>query len=172
MDPFAHASIGLMAKPIVPRAPLALLLAATAVPDLLFFAFEAIGMERQAVTHMDFKQGLRYLSPAVMHWSHGLFMCIVWSLAAAAIAFPFFRDLRTCAVIGLLVFSHWVLDFSVYNNMPLVLDGSPEVGLGLMTTRAGIIIAIFLEVVLIAAGISVYLVYRKRRAATPFLVQK
>ena len=89
MDPFAHASIGLMAKPIVPKAPLAILLVATQVPDLLFFAFEAIGMERQAVTQMDFNQGLRYLSPAVMHWSHGLLMCIVWSLAAAAITYAF-----------------------------------------------------------------------------------
>jgi hypothetical protein len=165
MDPFAHASIGFMAKPIVPKAPLAILLVATQVPDLLFFAFEAVGMEHQAVTQLDFNQGLQYLSPAVMHWSHGLFMCIVWSLVAAVIAFPFFRDLRTSAVIGLLVFSHWVLDFSVYNNMPVLFGGLPEVGLGLLTSHPGIIAAIILELALIIAGISIYWVYRKRQVA-------
>lgn len=38
MDPIAHSSIGLLAKPIAPKAPLVILLAATQVPDILFFA--------------------------------------------------------------------------------------------------------------------------------------
>jgi hypothetical protein len=58
MDPIAHSSIGLMAKPIAPKVPLLVLMAATQVPDILFFAFEAAGMENQAVTQMDFNQGL------------------------------------------------------------------------------------------------------------------
>jgi len=169
MDPIAHSSIGLMAKPIVPKAPLVVLLAATQVPDLLFFAFEAAGLEYQAVTEMDFNQGLQYLSPALMHWSHGLLMCIIWSLAGAAIAFPFFRSLRTSAVIGLLVFSHWVLDFTVYPNMPLLFDGFPQVGLSLMTSRTGIIVAIILEVLLITVGLAIYLIFRKRKSAEPQL---
>ena len=163
MDPIAHCSIGLMAKPIAPKAPLLVLMAATQIPDILFFAFEAAGMENQAVTQMDFNQGLRYLSPAVMHWSHGFLMCIVWSLVAAAITFPFFRDLRTSSIIGLLVFSHWVLDFTVYSNMPLFFDGSPQIGLGLITSGPGLILGIILEVILIVGGIAIYFASRKRK---------
>lgn len=119
MDPLAHASIGLMAKPIAPKAPLLVLLAATQVPDLLFFAFEAAGIEHGAVTTMDFNQGLKVLDPAFFPWSHGFFMCMVWSVVAAAIAFLFYRARRTSIVIGSMVFSHWVLDFIVYSNLPL-----------------------------------------------------
>ena len=64
MDPIAHASVALMAKPAVPRVRLWVLLAAAPVPGLLFFAFEAAGMEHQAVTHVDFGQDLTYLSAA------------------------------------------------------------------------------------------------------------
>ncbi len=80
MDPIAHASIALLAKPVVPRAPLWALVAAAEVPDALFFAFEAAGLEHQAVTRLDFSQGLTYISPPLIPWSHGLFMCIVWSV--------------------------------------------------------------------------------------------
>ncbi len=164
MDPIAHASIGLMAKPTVPKAPLWVLLAATQAPDLLFFAFEAAGLEHQAVTHVDFGQGLSYLSPATIHWSHGLFMCIVWSIVAAALAFLFYRDRRTGIVVGLMVFSHWVLDFIVYPNIPLLFDGSPLIGLGLITSGTGFIMGILLEIVLIVGGIAIYVRTRKQMA--------
>lgn len=162
MDPIAHASIGLMAKPAAPKAPLWVLLVATEVPDLLFFAFEAAGIEHQAVTHFDFSHGLTYLSPALIPWSHGLFMCIIWSVVAAAIAFLFYRDRRTSIVVGLMVFSHWVLDFIAWPNLPLLFDGSPLVGLGLATSGPGTIIGIILEIGLIAGGIAIYLITRKR----------
>ncbi len=44
MSPLAHASIGLMAKSVAPKAHLGVLLFATQVPDLLFYAFEAAGI--------------------------------------------------------------------------------------------------------------------------------
>lgn len=62
MEPFAHASIGLMAKPFAPKAPLWALLAATAVPDLLSFGFMAANIEHGAITQLDFDHGLQYLS--------------------------------------------------------------------------------------------------------------
>ncbi len=37
MEPLAHVSVGLIAKPFAPKAPIRALLAATAVPDLLSF---------------------------------------------------------------------------------------------------------------------------------------
>jgi membrane-bound metal-dependent hydrolase YbcI (DUF457 family) len=162
MDPLAHASIGLMAKSIAPKAPLWALLATTQVPDLLSFGFMAAGVEHGAVTRLDFEHGLRYLSLPSISWSHGLFMCIVWSVAVAAIARFFFRERRTSIVIGLMVFSHWVLDFIVYPNLRLFFGNSPLIGLGLITSGPGLIIGIILEIGLIAGGIAIYFVTRKR----------
>jgi membrane-bound metal-dependent hydrolase YbcI (DUF457 family) len=165
MDPLAHASIGLMAKPIAPKAPLWVLLAATQVPDLLCFGFQAVGMEHGAVTQLDFDHGLQYVSPASISWSHGLFMAIVWSVVVGGIALLFYRDRRTSIVVGLMVFSHWVLDFIVYPNLPVLFDDSPLIGLGLITSGSGLIMGIILEIGLIAGGIAIYLVTRKRRTA-------
>jgi len=162
MEPFAHASIGLMAKPFAPKAPLWALLAATAVPDLLSFGFMAAGIEHGAVTQLDFEHGLQYLSQQSIPWSHGLFMSVVWSVVVAAIALRFSRDRRTSIVIGLMVFSHWVLDFVVYLNIPLLFDNSQVIGLGLITSGPGLILGILLEIGLIAGGIAIYLKTRKR----------
>jgi membrane-bound metal-dependent hydrolase YbcI (DUF457 family) len=157
MDPFAHLSIGLAAAKLAdPEAPLWVLGVATQVPDLLFFVFEAAGVEHQAKTHVDFKNGLEYLSQATLPWSHGFFMCTVWSVLAALIVFPFYRDLRTSLVVGSLVLSHWVLDFIVYPNLPLLFDDSPRVGLGLITSGPGFIMGIILDLGLIVAGIGIY----------------
>ena len=165
MDPIAHASIGLITKSIVPKPALWALLAATQVPDLLSFGFMAAGMEYGAVTQLDFEHGLRYSSLPSIAWSHGLLMCAVWSLVAAAIAFLFFRDRRTSILVGLMVLSHWALDVIVYPYMPLFFDGSPWIGLGLITSGPGLIAGVLMEIVLIAGGITAYFVARKRIAA-------
>lgn len=163
MGPPGHFAIGLAAKPAAPKASLWVLLAATEVPDLLFFAFQAVGIENAGVSTMDFDQGVQILSPGSIPYSHGLFMCMVWSVVATAIAFLFYRDRRTSIIIGLIVFSHWVLDFIVHApDLPLLFDGSPLVGLGLWASGPGLIISGILELVLLAGGIAIYLVTRKR----------
>lgn len=162
MDPVAHASVALLAKPIVPKAPLWALVAATQVPDLLFFAFEAVGLEQQAETEMDFRDGLTYRSEPTMHLSHGLLMTLVWSVAAGGIAGRASRDCRTGAAVGLMVLSHWLLDFAVYPNMPLLLGKEPKGGLGLITSGPGVVAGIILEVALIASGLAAFLRQRKR----------
>lgn len=162
MDPLAHASIGVMAKSLAPQAPLWALVAATQVPDALSFGFMAVGMEHGAVTQLDLEHGLRYLSQPSIAWSHGLFMSLVWTAVVAAIAMFFLRDRRAAIVIGLMVLSHWVLDFIVYLNVPVFLDNSRLTGLGLITSAPGLIMGIVLEIGLITAGIATYLVTRKR----------
>lgn len=163
MDPIAHASVALMVKPVAPKAPLWALLAATQVPDLLFFTFEAAGLEHKAVTHTDFQHGLTFSSPALMPYSHGLVMNILWSVLIAAIAYLFLRDRRSSIFIGSMVFSHWLLDFIVYNNLPLMFNGSPLLGFGLITSGTGFIIGILFEIVLIAAGVIIFLKTRKKK---------
>lgn len=163
MDPLAHASIALMAKPTAPKAPLLALVAATQVPDLLSFGLMAVGVERGAETRLDFQHGLQYLSQPSIVWSHGLLMCLVASALVAGIAYLVWRDRRTSAIMGLMVLSHWLLDAIVYPNMPLLLGDLPVVGLGLITTGPGLVVGILMEIGLIAGGMAAYISLRRRR---------
>ena len=97
MGPIGHFSVGLAAKTAVPKVPLGVLLLATWVLDVLAIAFGFAGIEKGGT--------------AGLPWSHGLFMSIIWSVIAALLAARIYRDNRAGEVVGLLVFSHWVLDF-------------------------------------------------------------
>ncbi|MBN1966168.1 MAG: hypothetical protein JW910_16090 [Anaerolineae bacterium] len=134
--------------------------------DLLCFGFVAVGIEDVGVTQTDLSQGVTVISPASLPWSHGLLMSIVWSVVAAVIAYLLSRNRWTSSAIGLAVFSHWLLDFIVHPaELPLLLAGSPEVGLGLWTSGPGLIASAILEVVLLAGGIAIYLFYRRQAAS-------
>ncbi len=165
MGPPGHFAIGLAAKSAAPKVPLWVLLLTTEVFDLLFFAFQAAGIEKMAVSTMTFERGIEILTPGSVPWSHGLFMCVLWSVVGAAIAFLFYRDRRTSVVIGLVLFSHWVLDFIVHvPDLPLLFEGSPLLGLGLWASGPGLIVATVLELGMLAGGIAIYVAARKRRA--------
>jgi len=155
MEPLAHASIALLAKPLANKAPLWALLAATQVPDLLGIPLIAVGIERGAESKLDFVHGLQYLNTPSIAWSHGIFMSVVWSLLVAASAYYFSRDRRVSLLIGLMVLSHWLLDFIVYRNMPIFFESPPRSGLGLITSPPGLIVGILMEVGLIAASIAI-----------------
>jgi membrane-bound metal-dependent hydrolase YbcI (DUF457 family) len=138
---------------------------ATEALDLLTLAFLAIGIEKFGVTHIDISEGLVMVSPASIAWSHSLIMALVWSSLAAAIAFLAFRDRRAGSIVGLLVFSHWVLDFIVHpQELPLLFGGSQMLGLCLWCSGPGLVIAGVLEFALLAGGLAIYVVHRKTQA--------
>ena len=141
------------------------MLVASEALDLLSLGFVALGVERTGITLTDFSHGMSTVTQGSIPWSHGLFMSLVWSLLFGALAYMVYRDRRTSAVLGLVVFSHWILDFIVHPpHLPLLFDGSPQVGLGLWTTGPGLILSVGLEVLLLGGGLAVYLVTRKRNA--------
>jgi membrane-bound metal-dependent hydrolase YbcI (DUF457 family) len=162
MSGIGHFAAGLAAKPAAPQASLWVLLAASEANELLYFIFTTAGVEHKAAFTMNINQGVRYLTSGSNPWSHGLFMSIVWSVAAAVIAFLFYRQRRTAGIIGLVVFSHWGLDFLMHSNLPLFFDGSPRVGLGLENSGPGFIFITVLDIVLLVGGMAVYLISRKR----------
>ena len=130
MSPFGHFAIALAAKPAAWKVPLWVLLLSTEVPDLISYLFRFIGIEKFSVSQTYSHQGVTQLRPGSYPWSHGLFITVVWSLVAAAIAFIFFRNCRAASVVGLSVLSHWVLDFIVHRaELPLLFNNSPQVGL-------------------------------------------
>ena len=153
MDPLAHASIALLARPLAPKAPLWALIAATQAPDALYFALAAAGVEKMAETRFDLNHGLVYLKQPVIPWSHGLTTCLAMSGATGGLTYLLTRDRRSSLVAGLMLFGHWLLDATVYPTMPVFFRPRPAVGLGLITSRTGFILGTLLELALVAGGV-------------------
>ena len=165
---FGHCAVGLAAKPAAPRVPLGILLLATMMLDVLAIAFGWMGIEGA-------KTGIP--------WSHSLFMSVIWSLAAAFLVARLYHDQRAGVIIGLLVFSHWVLDFISHPipfssfswrswqwsyghplapDLPLLFSGSPKVGLGLYNSISAAQ-ATVLELGMLVLGAAVYVYYTVRK---------
>jgi hypothetical protein len=116
MPGIGHLGVGLAAKRIAPNVPLGALLVAAEATDLLWGALALTGIE----------------SVERSPWSHSLVTSAGLSALAALLAGRIYRDPRTGAAVGLVVLSHWALDFVVWKDtLPLLFEGSPKVGLGL-----------------------------------------
>lgn len=164
MGPPGHFGIALAAKPAAPKAPLLVMLVASEALDLLTIPFMGLGIEKGAQYSISLEDGLRILVPGSIPWSHGLFMSLIWSLLFAVIAYLIFRDRRTSGIIGLVVFSHWVLDLIVHvPDLPLFFEGAKVFGLGLWSSGPGLIASVVLEFALLAVGVAIYLRARRRK---------
>jgi hypothetical protein len=151
MGPPGHLAIAFAAKPVAPKLPLWLLLVATEILDLLAFVFMAIGIEHGPP------------NPALA-WSHGLFMSAVWSAVAGVITFVVSRDRKISIIFGLVIFSHWVLDFISHSlDLPLLFNGSPLVELGLENS---LVVGIIMELSLLTIGVVIYFATRKKKTNT------
>ena len=155
---FGHIAVGLAAKPVAPKAPLGALLLSTTAIDTLYGVFAITGLEK-----------VDSAGNSSMALSHGLFMAGVWTIIGFGIALLLFHDRRTAIVIGLGVFSHWVLDFishpmgmgqALPPDLPLLFEGSLKVGLGLYNSVPA---ALITEFGLFAAGIAIYLLTTRPR---------
>ncbi len=148
-----HIALGLAAKRATPQVSLAVLLAACQLADLLWPIFLLLGLEtvridpgNTAFTPLDFVS---------YPYSHSLVALALWGVVAGFL----YRALtsterRTVVVIGVLVISHWVLDFVTHRpDMPLY-PGGPRLGLGLWNSVPA---TVAVELVMFAAGLWIYL---------------
>jgi membrane-bound metal-dependent hydrolase YbcI (DUF457 family) len=93
-------------------------------------------------------------------WSHGLAGAICWSLSAAAVAWLAGGRLgrargRAAGLVGLAVFSHWLLDALVHQpELPLLGDSSMALGLGLWDRMPT---ALAVEAALAIGGLALWL---------------
>ena len=140
MAGIAHLGIGLAVKFLIPEVPVVILVICSYLIDLIFMVFMILGLEDM---------------PSSDHitetpWSHSLFMAIIWSILTASVFMLISHDSYTSMIIGLLVFSHWVIDFIV-SPMTYVFPNdtrkflhpfgkSPKVGLGVMRSKAGVML--------------------------------
>jgi hypothetical protein len=146
-----HLAVALGAKTAQPRAPLAAYVAAAYGLDLLWPVFLLMGMERvriqpgaTAFTPLDFVS---------YPWSHSLVMTVVWGALAAFVASRISGNRRVALLIGLVVVSHWLLDWLTHVPDLALWPGGPRTGLGLWDSIAATIVV---EGSLIAAAAVMY----------------
>lgn len=156
MSPTGHLAVGFAAKKFAPQIPLFVFLIAAYTIDLIYFVFLALGIDT-----------FEY-NP----WSHSLFMAVIWSLFAGLITFLISRKLRSGLVIGIVVFSHWILDLIVWDNMLIFFDPTLRIGFGLynrigfsltgLTLNSGTILASSIEFIMLLIGVIIYILFLKK----------
>lgn len=156
MSPTGHLAVGFAAKKYAPKIPLIVFLIAAYAIDLIYLIFLALGMDKQ-----DYNP-----------WSHSLLMAIIWSVTATLITLTFTRNFRNGLVVGLVVFSHWILDFIVWSNLPISFDRTKVIGLGLydkigfslteLKTNSGTVIATSIELGMLIVGLAFYILYSRK----------
>ena len=147
-----HFAVGFASKRAAPRASLGVLMAAPLFADLLWPIFLVAGIESVRID-----PGNTAVTPLDLHdfpWSHSLVTSLAWSVVLAAAFWAATRYARGAFVVGVGVFSHFVMDFVAHRpDLPLY-PGSPRsVGLGLWSSRPGTLAT---EATLFALGVAIY----------------
>ena len=146
-----HFAVAFAAKPLVPRASLALLIVAAQLADILWPIFVALGLEevRIAPGNTAFTP-LEFVS---YPYSHSLLMVVIWGAVLGAISTRLIRGRAVFPVIAGLVVSHWILDWVTHRpDMPLLLSG-PRLGLGLWNSIPATLVV---ELTMFAVGAWIY----------------
>jgi membrane-bound metal-dependent hydrolase YbcI (DUF457 family) len=148
-----HYAVALGVNKAAPEVPLGTLVFAAQLVDLIWPILLLLGVERvridpgnTAFTPLDFT-----------HYpiTHSLVGAVVWSALFGLVYLARRRRTRAAVIVGLAVFSHWVLDLLTHRpDLPLV-PGSPvRVGLGLWNSVPGTLVV---ELGLFAVGAALYL---------------
>ncbi|HEV7590573.1 MAG TPA: hypothetical protein VGO40_20865 [Longimicrobium sp.] len=147
-----HAAAALLGKRAAPRTSLGVLLGAATFLDLLWPVFLLLGWERvriapgnTAFTPLDF------VSYPI---SHSLLAAIGWSVAAGVLYYAVTRYRFGAWTVGVLVLSHWVLDWVTHRpDLPLW-PGGPRMGLGMWHS---VPLTVAVELLLFVVGLAAYL---------------
>jgi hypothetical protein len=147
-----HFAVAFAAKKAAPKASLGTLVIAAAFLDVVWPVLVLLGIERFRIV-----PGFTANNPfdfVYYPWSHSLLMTLVWSLLFALVYFAAKGDRAGAIWVGIVVASHWVLDFVSHRpDMPLYPGGSQRLGLSLWQS----IPATFaVEGLMFAAGIALY----------------
>lgn len=162
-----HYAAAFAAKAAEPKAPMWTLAAGCQLIDIGWSAFIMTGVE-----HANSDPALPG-SPYVLYdmpWTHSLPAALAWSVGAALLVKLLLRLPSWASVlVGLSVFSHWLLDFVVHRPDLLLYPGGEKVGLALWNYPVA---EEALEIGLIAVCGGLWIASRKTlgRAAWPALL--
>jgi len=146
-----HFAFALAAKKAAPKTSLGILVFAAQFADLLWPILLLLGIEQVRIV-----PGLLPVSPfdfTSYPISHSLAAELGWGVLLGVAYFIAKRDARSAVIVGLLVPTHWVLDFIAHRPDMPIYHGSAKFGLGMWHSLP---LTIFVEYGLFAAGIAIY----------------
>jgi hypothetical protein len=153
-----HFAVAFAAKPIAPKTSLGTLAVAATLIDLLWPIFLILGLE-----HVRIDPGNTAFTPLDFYdypITHSVPGTLFWAALLAGAWYWRHRLGRSAALIGALVFSHWLLDFVTHRPDMPILPGGPYVGLGLWNTILG---TVLVEGLLFAGGVAIYARHTRAR---------
>lgn len=147
-----HFGLAFASKKITQQPSLAISFLAAQFIDLLWPFFILFGIEsvsidpgNTAFTPLDFES---------YPYSHSLLAVFIWSVILAAVYFMVKKNIRAALVIGLLVLSHWVLDWITHRpDLPLSFSQDVKVGLGLWNNK---VFTLIVELFIFIGGVLLY----------------
>ena len=157
-----HYSISLLAKSRDKSIPLWVLFLAVQLVDVLWALFVFTGIEKVRIVH-----GFTKTNPLdlyYMPYTHSLAGALFWAALAFVLYLPFRKRSKlgpyvAPVLVGLAVFSHWILDLIVHVPDLALYDNTYKMGFGLWNYP---VIALALELGLMAIGVFAYM-----RSTTP-----
>jgi hypothetical protein len=137
-----HYGVALASKRAAPKTSLGILFLSAQLTDLLWPLFLLIGIE-----HVRIEPGNTAITPLDFYdypFSHSFVGSVVWSLALGILYFAFRRYARGAWIVGLCVFSHWILDAIVHrHDLPLIPGINIYMGFGLWNSMVGSVVVEF-----------------------------
>lgn len=125
-----HFAVGFASKKMNKSLSLPLAFIAVQFLDFIWPIFVLLGIETVRI-----EEGITALVPfdfTHYPYSHSLLMTVVWSLLFGFVYFISTKNRQNSIILGLLVFSHWVLDLIVHRpDLPLSPFSDHKVGLGM-----------------------------------------
>ncbi|MFN0158100.1 MAG: hypothetical protein ACKVRP_08540 [Bacteroidota bacterium] len=147
-----HYAVALAAKKQAPQVSLGMLVLATQLVDLLWPLFLLLGLE-----HVRIVPGITLVTPLDFYdypITHSLVGAVLWSLVLGGFYYGVRKHGRAAMVVGLCVFSHWVLDLIMHRqDLPLAYGGGPYFGFGLWNSLPATLI---IEFGLLIVGVVLY----------------
>jgi len=147
-----HFGVGLGAKSIDKRISLGTLFFASQFIDLLWPILLLLGLESVKIEASNTTvTPLNFISYPI---SHSMFAVIIWGILFAVVYYPIKKNLRGSILLGVLVFSHWLLDFLTHRpDLTLFPWSDYKVGLGLWNSFTGTVIV---EGLIFFAGVFIF----------------
>jgi hypothetical protein len=156
-----HFGVALAAKRAAPRASLGTLVFAAQFADLLWPILLLFGVERVRIV-----PGLLPASPldfVSYPVSHSLVAQLGWGALVGAAYFLICRSVPRAAIVGLVVPTHWLLDFISHRPDMPIFPGGGRFGLGMWNS---VPVTVVVEYALFAAGVAIYLSATRARDRT------
>ena len=154
MSPTGHFAIAFASKKYAGKLNIFILLCASFFIDIVYFISDVLGGEIKEV----------------LSYSHSFLAAIVFSVIVYGIA-RIFVGHKMGYVLALVVFSHWVLDFLVWDNLSWFPRSAQNIGLGFYTwleidttnpqLNGQTLFVTMLELTLLAIGVRMYIKARR-----------